>query len=306
MNEAVEFPTEEQRPFPSLQERQVVTARGRNTERLTSHPEKGKAFEGLAQRPYEFSLFNPGEKTGILILPAFGGHTGGIGLNFNHISQRYNATIVTTQHPPWTFHPDFAIAQFEDLMEEQEFKDVVLVGPSLGGSLGLAILRDYQQRHGFPFEVKGLVTLGTPTCRADLKPAVLAKLTAAIGLRRTIVAGRKLQRSPEKVLRHDATGAEQTDAEFHGQIARAWALLRRLLKKGEYPNIPVLALTLPPGKDQTVKDSARERIKELFPQTTFDTFDAREHSQEEYVTHAKELARKIGKFLDTVLKVEEK
>ncbi len=50
-----------------------------------------------------------------------------------------------------------------------------------------------------------------------------------------------------------------------------------------------------------VKDEAKDRIKELFPQSTFDTFNVESHSQAEYVRHAEEIGRKVIGFLDSQL-----
>lgn len=301
MSEVGEISITEQKSFNEPQKEQTVTVRGRNTEALINDPKKGKVYESLFQRPYEFTALQPKRKVGILILPAFGGHTAGIPLNLEKLAEKYNATIVTTQHPSWTFSPEFTVAQFEDLMEQQGFEDVVFIGPSLGGTLGLEILHDYKNRRDFPFKAKGLVMIGSPTCRADLKPSVRAKLKLAENIRPTIVYAYKTRRKPEKIVGHDATGAVQSDAEFHGQIARASALLREPRRQNEYPDIPVFALTLPRGKDQIVKDKSRDRIKKLFPRTTFDTFDAKEHSQDEYVEHAEEIGRKVERFLDSLL-----
>ncbi len=233
MNEAGEIPVVEQSSPNEPRHKLVVNVRGRNTEALIRDPKKGQAYEGLLKRPYEFSVLHPKRKTGILVLPAFGGHTAGVPLDFEGIAERYDATIVTSQHPTWTFSPEFAVAQFEDLMEEQGFEGVVLIGPSLGGTLGLEILRDYKRKGDFPFEAKALVTIGSPTCRADLKPSVRIKLKAAEKLRPAIVRGFKLRRSPGKVVGHDATGAVQSDEEFHGQIVRAIGLLRKPRNQGE-------------------------------------------------------------------------
>jgi pimeloyl-ACP methyl ester carboxylesterase len=301
MSEVGEISAVEQHPLDEPQKNQVITVRGRNTDILTDDPKKGAVYEGLLQRPYEFTINNPSKKTGILVLPAFGGHTQGIPLDFDSYSEKYDATIVTTQHPTWTFSPEFAIAQFEDLIEEQGFDDVVFIGPSLGGTLGIELLRDYKKKNDFPFEVKALVTIGSPTCRADLKPSFRARLKAAEALRPAIVHGLKLRRLPSEVTGFDATGAVQSDEEFHGQIARASALLQKPRRKEEYPDIPVLSLTLPPGKDQIVKDRARHRIEELFPRSVFDTFNARKHSQEEYINNADEIGGKVEKYLDEIL-----
>ena len=291
----------EQFPSRRPQKQEAITVRGNNTEALIKDPKKGKAYERLLNRPYEFSVLHPKRETGIIILPAFGGHTGGIPLDLEKLAERYNATIVATQHPIWTFSSEFAVAQFEDLAEQQGFKDVILVGPSLGGTLALEILNDYKKRGGFSFKVKGLVMIGSPTCRADLKPSVRVKLKIAESLRKAMVRAYKLRREPEKVTGYDLTGATQSDAEFHGQIARASVLLREPPKPGNYPDIPVLALTLPPGRDQIVKDTAKNRIKQIFPQAVFETFDAKEHSQEEYMAHAEEIGEKIMRFLDLVI-----
>lgn len=288
-------------PKDETRSKQIITVKGRNTDALLNDPEKGNIYEGLLQRPYEFRVHHPKRKTGILVLPAFGGHTEGVPLDYEQIADKYNATIVTTQHPTWTFSSEFAVAQFEDLMEEQEFEEVVFIGPSLGGTLGLELLRDFKSKGDLPFEPKALVTIGSPTCKADLQPDVRLKLNAAIALRRAIIQGRKILRDPKEITGEDATGAKKSDAEFHGQIARASVLLQQPRVPGDYPNIPVFALILPPGKDQLVKDESRERLKGLFPQVTFETFDAQTHSQEEYVKRADEIEKKVERFLDSQL-----
>lgn len=178
---------------------------------------------------------------------------------------------------------------------------MIFTGPSLGGTLALEILKDYQKKGDFPFEVKGLVMIGSPTCRADLKPSVRSKLKAAEILRPVIVRAYKTRRSPEKITGHDAMGAAQSDAEFHGQIARASALLQEPLRPENYPDIPVLALTLPPGRDQIIEDRVKDRIKKIFPQTVFETFNAKGHSQKEYMAHAEEISEKTVTFLDSVI-----
>lgn len=291
----------EQLPSRKPQEQETITVRGGNTETLIKDPKKGQAYERLLQRPYEFSVLHPKRETGIIMLPAFGGHSGGIPLNLEEFAKRYNATIVTTQHPVWTFSSEFAVAQFEDLAEQQGFKDMILIGPSLGGTLALKILNDYKRRGGFPFEVKGFVMIGSPTCRADLKLSVRTKLKAAEKLRTAIVHAYKFRRKPEKVTGFDLTGTAQSDMEFHGQIARANVLLREPPKPGNYPDIPVLAITLPPERDQIVKDTVKDRIKQIFPQAVFETFNAKKHSQGEYIAHTEEICEKTMRFLDSVI-----
>jgi hypothetical protein len=219
-----------------------------------------KAYPGLKNKPglkQKFEIFKQGKSEALIVFP--GKHRTDAdyfkkGKAFKEILQKLEITVVIVNWPSYSYIPELANAQIEDLCMAEGIKTIKILGTSYGGYCALELIADIKKKR-IPLRVSGLITIVSPTSFQDIR------LPTKIKIQATRIAG-ELLKWASRLSNFKKLNSNHYPA---GKVVRNGAILGKVFSRQEvFTDIPVLSITTT-GLDLLLDNNkSAERMQKLF------------------------------------------